>query len=112
MLRKLSDVRKAEIKTKIEEPELKEIESMPESDNSEDLEEQMEQIRTKIKNLETKKVIPNEPVKTQVKPIIRIVTKDLIPTQRINIVKTEEGDFEVITIEEALEEILTILREA
>lgn len=86
------------------EPEgTEEYEEVEEPDYTE-LDKEKERINQRLKNLDNPK-----PVK---KSKLRIVDKEQIPYQRLETVQGENGEiYEVITKEEALEEILSILRE-
>lgn len=97
------------IKKPIEEPEeeLEEEQEEPESD----LEEEEKQIRSNIKSLDER---INKLKRPELKKVIlKVINKEQIPYQRIEKVTGEDGEvYEVITIEEALAEILSILRES
>lgn len=96
-----------QIKQKIKPVEEVEDEEEIEDPDNSDLDEEEEQIKKQIRNL------PSVKKAQEKKPTLRIVNKEQIPYQRLETVTGEDGEtYEVISIEEALTEILSILRES
>jgi hypothetical protein len=101
VLRKITQTKK------VEEPE-EEYEEVEEPDNS-NLDEQEQQIKQKLSRLNRLPEIKKKIITASLK----VVNRDQIPVKRMETVQSETGElFEVITIEEALTEILSILRES